>query len=163
MIGLGLLERHLEMAVLLQLAPGRLPPFLPVVADDVRHEDLLDLVHGGLAAVAVQHQLDQFQVVRGGHLAQALQVGGFAGEDVVLGDGLERFGGERQVHGVAGLVVEIDREAGEDRVHRLDSSEAPAPVHAEAGVGQLHQSLDVVPLQLARRRHLLEFFSHKVS
>ena len=30
-------------------------------------------------------------------------------------------------------------------------------------VVKLHQRLDVVPLQLARRRHFLKFFSHKVS
>ena len=48
-------------------------------------------------------------------------------------------------------------------IDRLDPAKTPAPVHAEAGVGQLHQRLNVVPLQLARRRHFLEFFSHKVS
>ena len=61
------------------------------------------------------------------------------------------------------LLSKIDREAGKDGVHRLDPSEAPAPVHAKTAVGQLHQGFDVVPLQLARRRHFLEFFSHKVS
>ena len=151
------------MAVLLHLAPGGLPPFLPIVANDIGHEHLLDLFHRGFAAVAVQHQLDQVEVMRRRHLAQRFQVRGFAGEDVVFGNRLERFGGEGQVHRVAGLAVEIDHEAGKDGVHRLDAPKAPAPVHAEAGVGQLHQGLDVVPLQLARCRHFLEFFSHKVS
>ena len=36
-------------------------------------------------------------------------------------------------------------------------------MHAKAAGGQLHQGFDVVALQFARRRHFLEFFSHKVS
>jgi 16S rRNA (cytosine967-C5)-methyltransferase len=36
-------------------------------------------------------------------------------------------------------------------------------MHAEAGVGQLDQTIDVTAVQLACTRHFLEFFSHKVS
>ena len=49
----GLLRRHLKVSVLFHLRPGGLPPFLPVRPDDVRYQQLLDLVRGGLAAVAV--------------------------------------------------------------------------------------------------------------
>lgn len=59
------------------------------------------------------------------------------------------------------LVGKIDGEAGEDRIDRLDSAETPASVHAETTVGQLHQRLDIVAIQLSSRCHLLEFFSHK--
>jgi hypothetical protein len=33
-------------------------------------------------------------------------------------------------------------------------------MHAKATAGELHQRLDVVALELAGRRHFLEFFSH---
>ena len=161
--GVGLLKRHLKMAVFLQLAPGGLPPFLPIIANDIGHERVLDLIRRGFAAVAVQHQLDQFQMLRRRHLPQRFQVRGLAGEDVVFGDRLERLGGEGQIHRVAGLVVKVDHEAGKDGIHRLDAPESPAPMHAKAGVRQLNQGFDMMPLQLARCRHFLEFFSHKVS
>src|SRR5438874_686146 len=61
---------------------------------------------------------------------------------------------------MAGLVLKIDSEASENRIHRPDPSKPPTPVHAEAAVGQLHQRLDMVPLELPRRCHLLKFFSH---
>ena len=99
----GFLEGDLEMAVFLEFAFGGFPPFFPVVLDDVRHEDLLDLVHGGVVAEALQDQLDQVQMVQRGHLAQGVQVGNLAGVDMVLGNGLEGFGGEGHVHRVAGL------------------------------------------------------------
>jgi hypothetical protein len=34
-------------------------------------------------------------------------------------------------------------------------------VHAKPACGKLNQRLDVLALELARRRHFLEFFSHK--
>ncbi len=67
---------------------------------------------GGAVAEALQDQLDQIQMVQRGHLAQGFQVGNFAGVNVVAGNGLERFGGEGQVHGVAGLGLEIDDDTG---------------------------------------------------
>ena len=159
----GLLQRHLKMAVLLQFAPGGLPPFLPIIANDIGHERVLDLIRRGFPAVAVQHQLHQIEMLRRRHLPQPFQVRGLAGKDVVFGNWPERLGGEGQVHRVAGLAVEVDHEAGKDGVHGLDAPKAPAPVHAKAGVGQLNQGFDVVPFQLARCRHLLEFFSHKLT
>ncbi len=74
MIGSVFLSGHLEMAVLLQFALGGLPPFLPIVPDDIGHEHLLDLIRGGPAAVAVQDQLDQLQVVHRGHLPERFHV-----------------------------------------------------------------------------------------
>ena len=49
---LGLFRRHDEMPVLFHFALGGFPPFFPVVADDVRHEHVLDLVRRRLAAVS---------------------------------------------------------------------------------------------------------------
>ena len=53
--GVRLLQRHLKMAIFLQVAPGSLPPFLPIIPDHLRHQHLLDLVHSGLAAEAIKH------------------------------------------------------------------------------------------------------------
>ena len=66
----GFFEGDLEMAVLLEFAFGGFPPFLPVVLDDIGDEDLLDLVHGGAVAEALQDQFDQIQMMQGGHLAE---------------------------------------------------------------------------------------------
>ena len=92
---LALLERHLEMPVLLQLPLGRFPPFLPIVANHVGHQDLLNLVHRRFAPITVEHQLDQFQVIGRRHLPQSLQIGRLARQHVLLGNGFERFGRER--------------------------------------------------------------------
>ena len=51
-----------------------LPPLLPVVADDVGHQHLLDLVGRGLAAVTIEDEADEFEVVRARELAQPLQI-----------------------------------------------------------------------------------------
>jgi hypothetical protein len=64
---------------------------------------------------------------------------------------------------MAGLIREIDREAGENGIDGFDASKTPASVHAKAAVGELDQRLDVVALQLAGCGHFLKFFSHTVS
>jgi hypothetical protein len=61
------------------------------------------------------------------------------------------------------LILKINGESGKHRIHGLDSSKTPTSVHAEAAVCQLHQWFDMVPLQFPSRRHLLEFFSHKIA
>ena len=81
---------------------------------------------------------------------------------MVFGNRLERLSGEGQVHRVAGLAVEVDREARKHRIHRLDAPESPAPVHAKTGLGQVNQGFNVVMLQLAGCRHFLKFFFHNV-
>jgi hypothetical protein len=100
-------------------------------------------------------------MVQRGHLAQTVNIGGLTGEDVVLVDGLERFGGESQIHRVPGLVGEIYREAGEDRVHGLDSTETPTPMHAKSAIGQLQEHIHLPALNFAGGHHLLKFFFHK--
>src|SRR5215831_5655640 len=82
---------------------------------------------------------------------------------MVLRDWFEGFCRECQVHRVAQLVLKIDGEPRKNGIHRLNFPKTPASVHAEAAVGQLNQGFDVVALQLACRRHFLEFFSHKIS
>ena len=94
------------MAVLFQFAFGGFPPFFPIIPNDIRHERLLDLVDRGVAAVAVEDEFDQFEMVGRGQLAQAFEIRRFARENMILGNGFERFRGERQVHGVARLVRE---------------------------------------------------------
>jgi len=157
---LALLQRHQEMPVLLQFPLRCFPPLLPVVADDVRHQHLLNLVRGCLAAVAVQHEFHQFQVVGGRQLAQALQIGRFPREDVFLRDRLERLRRERKIHRMPGLARKIDGEPRKHCVHCLDSSEAPAPVHAESTGGQLHERIDVAAFDLSSRSQFFKFLSH---
>ena len=148
---LGFFQRHDEMTVLFHFAAGGFPPFLPVVADDIGHEHLLNLVRRRLAAVAVQHHLDQIQMMRR-HLAQALEVRGLARQDVILGNRLERFGGERQIHRVTRLARKINREPREHRVHRLDPAKAPTAVHAKTARGQFASAVRRAALQSCRRR-----------
>src|SRR5262249_49647456 len=106
-------------------------PFLPVIANDVRNEGLLDLVGSSLAAVAVEDQLYELEMVGGCHLSQVFKVGSLSGKDVVPGNRLQRFGGERQVHRVTGLAAEINGKARKNRIHRTDPAKAPAAMHAE--------------------------------
>ena len=76
---------------------------------------------------------------------------------------MQGFRRKSQIHGVAGLVLEINGEAGENGIHRFDPAEAPASMHAKAAIGQLHQRFDVVPFEFSRGRHFLKFFSHRLS
>jgi len=99
-------------------------------------KNLLNLFCCGFSTEAVQDELHQFEVIGRGHLAEGFQIGGLPREDMVFGDGLERLGGKRQIHGVAGLVRKIDREAGEYGIDGLDLSEPPASVHAESAFDQ---------------------------
>jgi 16S rRNA (cytosine967-C5)-methyltransferase len=64
---------------------------------------------------------------------------------------------------MARFVWEIDGKAGKNSIDRPDSAKTPASVHAKPAVRKLHQSFDMVAIQLAGRRHFLEFFSHKLS
>src|SRR5437016_3179588 len=98
------------MAVLLQLALGGFPPLLPIVADHVRHEHLMDLVEGGFAAVALQHELDQVQVVERGKLPQPFEIGKLPREDMVWLDRFEGLRSKTEVHSVPGLRLKINRE-----------------------------------------------------
>jgi hypothetical protein len=151
------------MAILLQFALGGFPPFFPIIANDVRDQDLLNLIHRSFSAVTVEDEFDKFEMVGGRHLTEIFEIGSFAGENVVFGDGLERFCRECQVHGMAWLVGEIDGESGENGVDSFDAAKSPASMHAKAASGQLHQRLNMVALQLACGGHFLEFFSHTVS
>ena len=157
---LGFLEGHDEVAVFLHLALGGVPPFFPVVADDIGHEHVMDLVGGGFAAVAVEDELDQVEVM-GGQVAHGFEVRGFLGEDVILGNGLELFGGKRQIHGVAGFAGEINGEAGEDGVHGFDAAEAPTAMNATAAFGELGQGVHVFSLNLPGGGQFFKFCSHK--
>ena len=157
---LGFFQRHDEVSVLFHFAPGGFPPFLPIIADDIRHEHLLDLVRRRLAAVAVQHELDQIEMMRG-QLAHAFQVVGLARENVVLGNRLEAFDGKAQIHRVSRLAGKINGEPRKHRVHRFDAAEAPTAVHAAAALRQQRQRLHVPPFDFSRRRQFFKFFSHK--
>ncbi|PAW76125.1 MAG: hypothetical protein B9S33_21160 [Pedosphaera sp. Tous-C6FEB] len=158
--GLGLFERHDEVAVLFHLALGDFKPLLPVLGDDLGDELLLDLIERGFAAVAVEDEFDHPDVVASGHLAQAVQVGGFLGEDVAGGDGFQRVSGEGQIHLVASFALEIDRELAKNRVHRRDAPEAPALVRAVATLSQSEQRLDVLAADFPRDGQFFQFVSH---
>ena len=45
-------------------------------------------------------------MIGGSHLAEAFDIRGLSSQDVLFGDGLEGFGGEGEVHRMAGFVVE---------------------------------------------------------
>ena len=159
--GVGFFKGNLKVAVLLQLAFGRFPPFFPIILDDVRDKHGLDLVHGGPAAVTFQDEFDEFEMVQGGHLAEAFEIGGLAGENMVLGDGLEGLRGKGEIHSVAGLAREINGEAGKDGVHRGDFPKAPTAVHAITARSKLDEWIDLASIELARRHHFLKLFFHK--
>jgi len=80
-------------------------------------------------------------------LAQALEIGSFAGQDMFFCNRLEGLGCKGQVHRVPGFVLEIDSESREDRIDRLDPPKSPTPVHAKPAVGKLHQRFDVMAVQ----------------
>ena len=63
-------------------------------------------------------------------------------------NGLERFGGERQIHRVAGLGLEVDREAAKDRVDGGNFPETPASVKTIAALGKHQESIEVMTVQL---------------
>jgi hypothetical protein len=150
--GIGFLGRHHEVPVLLHLQLGGFPPLLPIICDDIRNEDLLDLIKRGPTAIAVENHFDEIEMMEGGGLLQAFEVNGFARENVILGDRLEGFRREREIHRVAGFAGEINREPGEDRVHRLDAAKTPAAVRTKPAVSQLHEGFDLSSLDFSGRR-----------
>ena len=160
---LGLLGRDDEMTVPLHFGARRLPPFLPVLADHIGNERLLDLVHGGPSAEASEDDPDHVQVVERGLLAEAGDIGGLEGQNVVAGDGLQVFGGEAELHRVPWLALEINGQAAEDAVERLDSTESPTLVDAEAGLQDGQQWLHLFRSDLAGGDEFLEFFLHDGS
>ena len=100
-------------------------------------------------------------MVQRGHLAQGVQVGNFARVNMVAGNGLERFGREGQVHGVAGFGLKIDDKPGEDRVHGGNFAEAPTAMITVAAVGQGDQGIDVLAGQFSGRGQFFKFFFHR--
>ena len=105
------------MAILFELPFGRLPPFLPIIADDVWHQRLLDLIDGRFAAKAVEDDFNQLQMVRCRQLPQSLKIGRFSGQNVIAWNRPERFGRKRKIHRMAGLVLKIDRKSRKHRIY----------------------------------------------
>ena len=83
-----------------------------------------------LASVAVAGRFDQIQMMERGHLANGVDIVDLAGQNMVFGNRLEVFGGERQVHRVAWFARKIDRETRKHGVHGLDLAKTPAPVNS---------------------------------
>ena len=151
------------MTVLLQFVFGDLPPFLPVIGDDVGHEHLLNLLECGFAAETLEHEFDEVQMVQSRHLPQRLDVRGLARQDVIARNRLERFRRKAQVHRMSRLVLEIDGQPRKDRVNRFDFTESPASVHAIAALHQLQQRLHVRAADLAGSHQFLKLFFHNAS
>ena len=82
-------------------------------------------------------------------MAHSLEVGGFARENVIFRNRLEIVSGKGQIHRVPRLAGKINGEAREDRVHRLDAPEAPAPVGAAAALGQPRERFNMTALNLS--------------
>ena len=70
------------MTVFFELFADSVPPFAPIVGDDVRNENLLDLGCCRRAVKALQDKLDQVDMIEGGHLAEALEV--FADISIIM-------------------------------------------------------------------------------
>ena len=149
-----------EVPVPFQLAFDAFPPLLPVIRDDVRNQDLLDLVDGGRSAEALEHQLDQLMMLERRHLAQPRQIRRLSREDVVDRNRLECFHAERQVHRMPRPRRKIDQEPGEYGVDRGDFSESPAAMGAEAALNELQQRINMLSSDLASGHQLLQLFSH---
>jgi 16S rRNA (cytosine967-C5)-methyltransferase len=108
----------------------------------------------------LQDELNEIEVMQRRHLAKAREVRSFAGQDMFGWNRLQRFGGKAKVHGMAGLVLEIDRETAKYGIDRRDFSEAPASVHAITPRGELDQGFDLLPGNLSRAHQLFKLFSH---
>ncbi len=90
----------------------------------------------------VEDELDEFQMMRR-HLANGVQVIHLARQNMVLGNLLEVLRSERQVHGMAGLIWEINCEARKDGVHGFNFAETPASMKTAAAFGQERKKLDM--------------------
>jgi len=101
-------------------------------------------------------------MVERGHLAETFEVGGFAGENVVFGDGFEGFGGEGEIHRMTGATGKINGESGENGVHGFDPTKPPTAVGAEATVGELDEGFDLSAFDFSRHCQFFKFFSHKI-
>ena len=117
----------------------------------------------GAATVTLQDKLDKVQMMQRRHLPECRQIRGLARQHVVARDWLQRFRRERQIHRVARLPREINREPAENGVHRGDLSEPPAPVHAIAAFGEQDEGFHMLAVDLSGDDHLLELFFHRFS
>ena len=138
---LGFLDRQLEMTVALHFLLGVGPPFFPVLLDDIRHQRLLNLRHGGPPAEALEHQLDQLKMVPCSRALQPGQVGGLACLDMTGTERLENRCRKPEIHRVARLGLEVDGDLGHQRIHRGNLPGAPRAVSAKTGCHQLRQRI----------------------
>ena len=76
------------MPILFEFLLCGFPPFLPVIRNDIGHQDLLNLLHRRTPVVAQQHQFDQLQMMQCGHLTKPLEIGKFLSQNM---RGLNRF------------------------------------------------------------------------
>src|SRR3954454_9509291 len=104
------------MSVLLQLALGHFPPLLPIIPNHIWDEHLLDLVYRRTAAIALQDELDQLQMMHLRHLSQGVQVRRLARQDVGRADGLQRLSRKAQIPRVSLLVLAMDDESRRNRI-----------------------------------------------
>ena len=93
-------------------------------------------------------------------MADGIEIGRLARENVILRHGFERFRGETQVHRMSGLARKINREPREHRVHRFDAAKAPAPVRAAAGFRQLRERRNVLAFNFPSCCQFFEFVFH---
>jgi hypothetical protein len=121
------------------------------------------LIRGCLAAVALEHQLNDREMIARGKFAETFQVAGLFGEDVLGRNRLERFRGKAQVHLVAGLAGEINEEAGKDCVDCCNPSKTPALVNAVTGLREHGEGLDMFVADFPARGQFFKFFFHKIN
>ena len=54
----------------------------------------------------------------------------------------------------------INREPGENRIHRLDTAKTPTPVRATAPISQLRQRFNMAAFNFSSGGEFFKFFSH---
>ena len=79
---------------------------------------------------------------------------------MVLGNGLEGFGGEGHVHGVAGLGLEINGEAGKNPVRGGDFAETPTAMETKTALREKEKGFDVLAAELPCGDEFFKFFFH---
>ena len=121
------------------------------------------MIDCGPAAITLQNELDQIQMIQRRHLPEPFEIRNLASEDMIGIDRLQRLGCEIKIHRMAGLVMEIDGETGKNRVHALNAPKSPASMHTKAILGQLYQWLDVLPGQLPGGDQFFKLFSHTLN
>ena len=161
--GVGFFEGELEVTVGLEFFLGGVPPFFESGGvEDFGEEGGGDLVGGGLAAEVGEDGGDEGNGFLRGLGLHGGGGGGFAGEDVSVGNVLQRLGGVGGLHGMILAAGEIDEDLAGEETPLGDASEAPAFVLTIRAWAEEVKGFGGFGGDLAGIDGLLEFFGHCV-